>query len=150
MKYFIENHYFVLVPLLITALTQILKLSIDKIHGNVNLKNIWISYGGMPSAHTAFAVSVTTLIGIQEGTTSPLFAVAFIFTILIMRDAISFRNIIGMQGKTLNTLMKTLSNNEQKKLPHFSERLGHSVTEVVVGALFGVAMTSLFYFFFHV
>lgn len=147
MKYFIENHYFVLVPLLISALTQILKLSIDTIHGNVNLKNIWISYGGMPSAHTAFAVSATTLVGLQEGTSSSLFAVAFIFTILIMRDAISFRNIIGMQGKTLNVLVSKLSNNEQKNLPRFSERLGHSVTEVVVGALWGIAMTYLFYFF---
>jgi acid phosphatase family membrane protein YuiD len=136
----------IIIPIIVVILTQILKLSIDKIKGNLNLKNIFISYGGMPSAHTALAISIVTMIGLTEGVASPIFAVALIFTLIIMRDAITFRNILGKQGKLLNQLIDKLSAADQKKMPHFLERVGHSASEVFVGAIWGVLSTLLLYF----
>lgn len=130
-----------LIPLVVALSAQIVKLSIDKIKGNLNFKSIWLSYGGLPSAHTAFAVSATTVAGLWEGWDSPLFAVTVVFTLIIMRDAMTFRNFMGEQGKLLNELIARLPAEEQQKLPRFMERVGHSPLEVMVGALFGAALT---------
>ncbi len=138
----------IIIPLIVLVLTQILKLSIDKIRGNLNLKSIFMSYGGMPSSHTSFAVSIVTLVGITEGFSSALFAVSTVFTLIIMRDAVTFRHILGQQGRLLNQLVKKLPGVEQKKMPHFQERLGHSLLEVGVGAVWGVCVTLGLYWIF--
>src|SRR3989338_6518814 len=135
----------ILIPIIVAVLTQIIKLSIDKIRGNLNIKNIFISYGGMPSAPTALAVSATTFAGIVEGFDSSIFALGFIFTLIIMRDAVTFRNILGKQGKLLNEMVGNLPKNEQKIMPHFMERVGHSFSEVVIGAVWGVLSTVILY-----
>lgn len=139
------QYQYIIIPLIVAVLTQIIKLSIDKIKGNLNLKNIFLSYGGMPSAHTALAVSITTLAGITEGVDSLSFSIAFIFTMIIMRDAVTFRNILGNQGRLLNQLIHKMPDKEQKKLPHFMERVGHSISEVVAGAIWGTGSTYILY-----
>lgn len=131
----------ILIPIIVVILTQIIKLSIDKIKGNLNLKNIFLSYGGMPSAHTAFAVSLTTITGLEEGFKSAAFAICLIFTLIIMRDAMTFRNILGKQGKLLNKLIEKLPTEQKKEMPRFLERVGHSVPEVIVGAIWGILAT---------
>ncbi|MDD5109877.1 MAG: divergent PAP2 family protein [Patescibacteria group bacterium] len=131
------------IPIIVAIFAQVVKLSIDKIKGNLNLKSIWLSYGGMPSAHTAFAVSVTTVAGLWDGWDSPLFAVAAVFTLIIMRDAMTFRNFIGEQGKLLNHVIGRLPLGDQRKLPHFMERVGHAPQEVLAGAAFGFIITWL-------
>lgn len=140
----------IVIPLIVLVLTQIIKLSIDKIKGNLNLKNIFMSYGGMPSAHTALAVSVVTIVGIYEGLDSPLFAVAAVFTLIIMRDAVTFRHILGQQGKLFNYLVHKLPLPDQKKMPHFMERVGHSVNEVAVGAIWGAVATWILDYLFKI
>lgn len=132
-----------IIPLIVAVLAQVVKLSVDKIKGNLNLKNIWLSYGGMPSAHTSFAVAAATMAGLTDGFSSPLFAVAVAFTLIIMRDAVTFRNYLGKQGRLLNHLMERLLPGEQKTLPHFPERVGHTIGEVFAGAAFGILLTLL-------
>lgn len=132
-----------IIPLIVAVAAQIVKLSVDKIKGNLNLRSIWLSYGGMPSAHTAFAVSATTMAGLTEGWDSSLFAVAAVFTLIIMRDAVTFRNLMGEQGKLFNLLVADLPQERQRELPRFQERVGHTFGEVIAGVLFGVAVTLL-------
>jgi len=132
---------YIIIPLLVLVATQILKLTTDGIRGNFNLRSIWISYGGMPSAHTAFAISVTTLVGLREGFDHPTFAVALVFTLLIMRDAITYRARLGHQGQMINKLVELLPKNNHQGLSKLPERLGHSVPEVFVGALVGICLT---------
>ena len=131
------------IPLIVAVLAQMVKLSVDKIKGNLNLRNIWLSYGGMPSAHTAFAVSAATIAGLWEGWDSPLFTACVVFTLIIMRDAITFRNYMGQQGRLFNALIEKLPPAERPGLPRFMERVGHTVGEVATGAMFGIAVTLL-------
>lgn len=131
------------IPLIVAVLAQVVKLSVDKIKGNLNLSNIWFSYGGMPSAHTAFAVSATTVAGLAAGWGSALFAVAAVFTLIIMRDAVTFRNFMGKQGRLFNALIEKLPAADRSTLPRFRERVGHTIPEVMTGAIFGVAGTLL-------
>ncbi len=129
------------IPLMVAVAAQVVKLSVDKIRGNLNLKNIWLSYGGMPSAHTAFAASACTMAGRWEGWDSPLFAVSVVFTLIIMRDAVTFRNYLGQQGKLFNALLQQLPHANRPALPRFLERVGHTPGEVLAGAIFGFLLT---------
>ena len=137
------DYSYIIIPLIVLISSQALKLATDGIRGNFDLKNIFISYGGMPSSHTAFAVSITTLIGLRVSFTAPIFAMSLVFTLLIMRDASTFRRLLGQQAKVFNRFINGLPPEQRKDLPLFRERMGHSLMEVIVGAVWGVGLTFL-------
>lgn len=130
------DYLYLIIPLIVVVGSQAIKLATDGIRGNFDLRNFFITYGGMPSSHTALAVSVTTLVGLRQGFASALFAVALCFTLLVMRDAMTVRRVLGKQGQALNQLLAPSST-----AARFPERLGHSALEVVAGAVWGVAVT---------
>ena len=130
------DYLYLIIPLIVVIGSQAIKLATDGIRGNFDLRNFFITYGGMPSSHTALAISVTTLVGLRQGFQSALFAVALVFTLLVMRDAMTIRRMLGKHGQALNQLLAG-----SPDAPHFPERLGHSVLEVVAGAVWGVAVT---------
>ncbi len=134
----LNNSEVIIVPFLTAIGTQILKLAVDGIKGNLDLKHMWDSYGGMPSSHAAFVASLTTMVGFEAGWTSPVFALALVFAIVTIRDAAGFRREIGTHGQILNRLVKELPPEEAKTYQKLSERWGHSFSEIVVGSLIGV------------
>jgi acid phosphatase family membrane protein YuiD len=93
----------------------------------------WVSTGSFPSSHTAVVVALTTAIFVHEGI-STLFAVAGTFSVIAIQDAMSSRRSIGEQGTALSKLMKKLSPNE--KVPYVA--IGHTITEVIAGAVLGI------------
>lgn len=98
-------------------------------------------YGGMPSAHTAFAFSVATVVGMVEGFSSAAFAIAAAFVILILDDALRLRIFLSRHGKALHQLVHRLPLAEQKTFPYLETRLGHKVPEVIAGALLGIVFS---------
>lgn len=137
------DYSYLIIPLIVLIGSQAIKLATDGIKGNFDLRSFFITYGGMPSSHTAFVTSITTLIGLRLDFDSAMFALALVFTLLIMRDAVSFRNFLGKQGKMFNLLSKKISTNGINDFPQFYERLGHSPLEVLAGAVWGIAITYL-------
>lgn len=137
------NYSYIIIPIIVLITSQALKLLADGIKGNFDIKNMLESYGGMPSSHTAFAISITTLIGLRLGINSALFAACLVFTLLIMRDAVSFRNHLGKQATAFNRFIKKLPKRDQLNMPHFQERMGHSALEVSAGAVWGIALAYL-------
>ena len=135
------DYSYIIIPLITVISSQVIKLLTDGIKGNFDFKNIFISYGGMPSGHTAFSVSITTLIGLDYGFDAPIFAIAFVFTILVMRDALSFRNLLGNQAKLFNRLRQRLPAAESADIPKFREQFGHSWVEVLAGVIWGAGLT---------
>jgi hypothetical protein len=132
---------YIIIPILVLITSQTLKLLTDSIKGNFDLRNLFISYGGFPSSHTAFAISVTTLIGLRLGFDSGIFALALVFTLLTMRDATAFRNLLGKQAKIFNHYINQLSPDDKKNIPKFRERMGHTYLEVAGGAIWGIILT---------
>ncbi len=141
------DYLYIIIPLIVLLATQALKLMTDGIAGNFSFSGMFISYGGMPSAHTSFAVSITTLIGLHYGVHTALFGLSLVYTILIMRDAMTFRKVLGEQGKAINSLVGNLSKAKQAGFPRFRERVGHSWLEVLVGAVWGSCLTYIIYYF---
>lgn len=128
------------IPLIAGLCTQVIKFLLPVFQGQLRWTTLQ-DYGGMPSAHTAFVVSLTTIIGLNQGVSSAAFAISFIFAILIIRDAIGLRQFIGLHGKTLKMLIKELPDDEEKKFPqHLAERLGHTPAQALVGGIIGLIM----------
>lgn len=57
---------------------------------------------GMPSAHTAVTVSLTTALALKYWITSDLFALALSFTVIIIYDAINVRYEAWLHAWALN------------------------------------------------
>lgn len=96
--------------------------------------------GGMPSGHAASMTALTTSIGIAEGFSSSIFALALASTIIILYDAVHVRYAVGEQGEVLNRLLRQ---NGGKPLPIVE---GHTVPQVVVGVILGALVGLLVWF----
>lgn len=127
------NYYLVTIPIAAGLITQAIKLAADGIKGNFTLGNLG-DYGGMPSAHGAIVASLITEIAITQGLASPYFAISFIFSLLILRDAKGLRNYVGKANAEINKLNKEAG----KNIPPLNERVGHSLMEIIIGFLIGI------------
>ena len=92
--------------------------------------------GGMPSAHSASVVSITTLIGLKEGIETGLFGLAILFASIVMYDAMKVRRSSGEQGVALTKLLEETKSSI--KLPRVT--MGHSPLEVFFGASLGLVV----------
>ena len=125
----IFSEYIVLTPLLVMVLAEITKHTYEGLsHG------YWFKHGGFPSSHSAFVVSLMAVIGNKEGVDSAAFAIATVFACITWYDAAFVRSQVGRQAKALNVL---------QQFQEFSERIGHSVIEVIGGIVFGLLMTTI-------
>jgi len=100
--------------------------------------------GGMPSTHSALSMSVAVSIGYREGWDSALFALASVFTIVVMADAAGVRRATGEQAKVLNKLMLIFFKENRVKSERMQELIGHTPFEVIVGAIIGLAIATTF------
>ena len=143
MDFFIQ-YRFLIVPISVWFFIQLFKVIWDLVETRkFNFKRI-LGAGGMPSAHTGVVTSLAAMIGKSQGFTSPIFALSVIFAFVVMYDAAGIRRAAGKQAKLLNKLIETpgLTNLEvQEKLV---EVLGHTPTQVLVGAIVGVVVGLIF------
>lgn len=97
----------------------------------------------MPSSHSAVVCCLAALIGRNYGFSSGEFALAMIFSFVVMYDAAGVRRAAGKQAKLLNKIIETpgLTTGEfQEKLV---EVLGHTPIQVLVGAVIGFLIGGL-------
>lgn len=134
-----------LIPLLVGLVTQFSKRFFNKNwHSEMTAMQSHLPhYGGMPSAHTAFAFSLLTVIAWEDGIGSSTFAIAVVLAIIILDDALRMRIFLGHHGEALHKLIKKLPENEQKTFPLLETSLGHKPLEAAVGALVGIVLTLL-------
>lgn len=92
----------------------------------------------MPSSHSAVVTSTATMIGKSQGFDSPIFALAVVFACVVMYDAAGVRRAAGKQAKLLNKLIETPGLTNLQVQERLVEVLGHTPTQVFVGAIIGV------------
>ena len=136
----------IFLPLVAALITQLIKIFLDSNKLKWNLKNL-VAYSGMPSGHSAIVVSLATIIGLTEGWESSLFALAFVFAIIVIRDALGIRKYLGEHGRILNKLVKDLKDDEMldSKYPHLLEKIGHTPAQIIVGSLIGFIVSIVGY-----
>ena len=132
-----KNKYIV-VPLLLWFLIQVFKVIYDLITTKkFNFKRI-MGAGGMPSSHSAVVTSLATMVGKNYGTDSAIFAIAVIFAFIVMYDAAGVRRAAGKQAQLLNKIVETPGLTGVQVTEKLVEVLGHTPTQVIVGATIGV------------
>lgn len=140
----ITDFKYLYVPILMWIGIQTFKVIYDLVTTKkFNFKRI-LGAGGMPSSHSAVVTSLATLIGKNEGITSPIFAVAVIFAFVVMYDAAGVRRAAGKQAKLLNKLVETPGLSGIQVGEKLVEVLGHTPTQVIVGAAIGVIAGLIF------
>ena len=93
--------------------------------------------GGMPSGHTASFTALTTGIFLMYGLDNPATILAACTTIIFIYDAVNVRYAVGEHGKLLNEI--AISDNNPKTKPQKIVE-GHTIPQVIVGAILGVAL----------
>lgn len=140
---FFTNKY-IYIPIILWILIQSFKVIHDLVKTKkFNFKRI-MGAGGMPSSHSAIVMSLTTLIGKNLGVGSPEFAIALIFSCVVMYDAAGVRRAAGKQAKILNKIIETPGMTNMQVQEKLVEFLGHTPKEVIVGAIIGIFAGILF------
>jgi len=104
--------------------------------------------GGMPSTHSALAMSVAVSIGYREGWDTSIFALAIAITIIVMADAAGVRRATGEQAKVLNKIIIEFIEEIKIKDRRLREFIGHTPFEVIVGAFIGFAIATIISIYF--
>jgi acid phosphatase family membrane protein YuiD len=94
----------------------------------------------MPSSHSAIVMGLTAAVGKYSGVSSAAFAIALIFSFVVMYDAAGLRRAAGKQAEVLNRLVEDLMHMRGVEEQKLRELLGHTPVEVLVGAVFGLAV----------
>lgn len=142
-----EGLYAILAFVIAWLIAQVSKIIVGMVEGHKGgqpmtlaaMIGYFFRSGGMPSGHTASFTALCVYLGREFGFTSGIFALGAATLIIIIYDAIHVRYAVGEQGKALNGLLKTQGKEE---LPVVE---GHTVPQVIVGGLIGVAVGLMIY-----
>jgi len=131
---------FLLAPLIAWTIAQASKVILTSVRQRrLNLR-VLAETGGMPSSHAAIVMGLTTAIGKYSGVATAQFAIALIFSFVVMYDAAGLRRAAGRQAAVLNRLVEDLVNMRGMQEQRLRELLGHTPVEVLIGAIIGVVV----------
>ena len=143
MRDFLENK-FLIVPFIVWCCIQLFKFKTDfVINRKPNFRRLF-GAGGMPSSHSAVVATLTTLIGKEYGLGNGIFAVSFVFSLIVMYDAAGVRRAAGKQATLLNKLVENYPNSNVIVTEKLVEVLGHTPFQVLVGAVIGILVGALY------
>ncbi|MGH9553054.1 MAG: divergent PAP2 family protein [Terriglobales bacterium] len=128
-----------------SGIAQLIKLVTKLIRTRKIDMRVLAKTGGMPSSHSSCTMGMAVSVGLIEGFNSVSFAIALCLAMIVMYDAAGVRRTVGLQAKVLNQMMTELFSDH----PHLSserikEFLGHTPTEVLVGAVLGSGIAWVF------
>ena len=130
---------YIIIPLVCAIVSQVIKFIIESFkNSEIDLERLLDGAGGMPSSHSALVASLTTVIALNEGITSPVFAVSLIFAFVVIYDAMGVRYETGKQAVIINQLTKKM--NFKKQFQQLKEKVGHKPIEVLFGTLLGIGL----------
>ena len=138
-----------LAPLIAWLSAQVLKFIIHSIVEREFSLSRLFGDGGMPSGHSATVSSLFVMIGWSAGLDSPVFALAFIFAIVVMHDATGVRLEAGKQATVIKQLTQAFNSmffekDEQIRTEKLKEFVGHTPTQVAFGCVLGIIVGVLF------
>ena len=144
--------------ILIVSLTawvaaQIVKLIINLIiERRFSLERLF-GDGGMPSGHSATVMSLAVICGWTQGFDSAVFAVAFVFAVVVMHDACGVRRETGKQAATIKELAEALDSlvrerDYKVKTEKLKVLVGHTPLQVFFGAMLGITVAVIYILLF--
>ncbi len=147
-KSLISNHALI-VAVASWAISQILKFFTNlAVSREFDWRRI-TSDGGMPSAHSATVTSLAIMVGYIEKVGSAAFALAMIFAIVVMRDAVGVRREAGKQAKSIKDIADAINGtfvgkDKEIRTENLKLLVGHTPLQVVFGAFLGALVAILY------
>lgn len=141
---FLQQYRFLVVPVLVWIAIQSFKVMYDlAVTKKFNFKRI-MGAGGMPSSHSAIVMAITVMVGKNAGFDSWEFALSLVFSGVVMYDAAGIRRAAGKQATLLNKIIETPGLTGMQVQEKLVEVLGHTPFQVLVGAIIGIIVGSIF------
>jgi acid phosphatase family membrane protein YuiD len=127
-------------------IAQFLKIAIElilrkKYKARDFILRVLFGTGGMPSSHSATVSAVTFSIGLKAGFDSPVFALAFVLMIIVIRDATGVRLSSGNQAGAINEILQERYDRNKIPFKKVKEVRGHTPLETFVGAFVGILVS---------
>ncbi|MFP4115112.1 MAG: divergent PAP2 family protein [Spirochaetota bacterium] len=117
---------------------QVFKLALYSIRDRRFTPAYLVTAGGVPSAHSAFVTALAVAIGIRNGFASDTFALAFVFSAIVIYDAYRLRGHVQRHAEVINQLVLRPAGEEP-----VSEMVGHSLSEIAAGVLLGGGVSAI-------
>jgi len=131
------------VPAAAWCVAQLLKLIIGSLKDRRLNWSHMSTMGGMPSAHATLVCALATTIAIVYGVSSPVFAIAAFFALVVMYDAAGVRQTVSTQSTMLNRILEELFKGNPEFQQRLRELIGHTKFEVAAGAALGIVFAFL-------
>ena len=125
------------------SLAQIIKVPLEYLQTRRWNWALLLRAGGMPSSHSALVAAVAHTIGLQEGFSSALFALAFVLAMIVIYDATGIRRQAGKHAEIINTMIQDLVEGHPLRQEQLREVLGHTPLEALGGTLLGVLVAQV-------
>ena len=132
----IFNNKILWISIFACFLAQFIKIFTGK-EKRIDFSRIAMS-GGMPSSHSSFVTSLSTLVGMDRGFDSVEFAICVVFALIVMYDASGVRRAVGKQAEILNQIVDDFFHGKFDQHKKLKELVGHTPKEVLFGALLGI------------
>jgi len=124
--------YVLIVAIIVHIICQIYKLIYYSIKEKKFTFKYFISAGGMPSTHSAFTSALTISLGLKEGFHSYYFAIAFVFSAVVIYDSLRLRGAVQLHAEIIKRLIILLPKSKRIKVP---QMVGHTLLEIIIGIL---------------
>ncbi len=144
MKYFIDltNNKVLIIAAIAWFVAGVLKVLVElRVNKKLTISRV-MGAGGMPSSHTSTVIALAIALLYYAGPESFEFAIAVIFAIIVIHDAVGVRLETGKQAKVLNTIMfETEAFKELDFEQQLKEYVGHTPFQALVGAIVGIVVS---------
>ena len=141
----IFNNPVLFISLTAWTLAQLIKVPIGYLMEHRVNWGLLFSSGGMPSSHSALMASTTLAIGLYYGFETPLFALAFAISMVVIYDAAGVRREAGRHAEKINILINELFSGKQISEEQLKEVIGHTPGQVLAGVVLGIVIPLLFF-----
>ncbi|HSQ27003.1 MAG TPA: divergent PAP2 family protein [Anaerolineales bacterium] len=106
--------------------------------------------GGMPSSHSALVAGAAHAIGLYSGFDSPIFALSFVVSMIVIYDATGIRRQAGKHAEIINQMITDLTTGHPLKEETLREVLGHTPMQAFMGTLLGLACAQIIWWIWPV
>jgi len=142
----IFHNYVLIAALIAWGIAQVIKVPLEYLQTRRWNWALLVSPGGMPSSHSALVVGITHAIGLSVGFGTPLFALAFALSMIVIYDATGIRRQAGKHAELINAMINDLAAGNPLKEEQLREVLGHTPLEALGGILLGLVVAQITWF----
>src|SRR4030066_2135317 len=136
-------NYVLIAGLIAWGIAQAIKIPIEYLQTHHWNWALLAQPGGMPSSHSALIVGITHGIGLSVGFGTPLFALAFAISMIVIYDATGIRRQAGKHAQLINAMINDLAAGNPLKQEQLREVLGHTPLESLGGILLGLIVAQI-------